>query len=396
MAPLPPTNTENRAELPKLVNDIVESLRRAGVGLDYVRWRFDKVFSDGTGFYFTTSAFRELMNQAETSQQMEANTESWPAFDHQADSIRSRKGFIQKSPVNPVAIDFSYGIPSSGRAYYVSAPSFHIGQSSQRAQISRARQNPVYEDIRNRLLLCMPPIDLDTHVARIDSIGTTTLDGVSFTALDYKKLQVALNTAQNGAGSAFFTRVKLEDRGHWPLEASFGATDGVGYREVAHMKLSGGDLGSAGGLDSRGARDWKRSAGRFGGAITPQAMPGPNTVPDLSSLHCAVSSGVCNIHVDEVGFMLRDAQGSLVLDPDFLQHIVNELVLKTFGKAILPQLVLDHVNIELPSSMNGYNRYGVSIDGYKSQNLRATASFTCGITGQTDCTFTVGIGGRFK
>ena len=391
MAPQPPINTANQDELPRLVSDIVERLRLAGVRLYAGRWRFDRVFADGTGFYFTTTAHVELMNQAEASSQMEASADNWPAFDKQANSAGSRKAYIEKTPVNPVAIDFSYRAPGTGRAYYVSATSFHKGQSSRRAQISLARQNEVYETIRKRLLECQPPIDLDAHIARIEDIGTTTLDGVNFTARDYLKLQDALNKAQNSASGAFFTHSTLEDKGHWPLQVSFGATNGVGYREIARMKLSSGGLGATGGLDARSARNWQRSAGRFGGA-----MPDPNTVPDLSSLHLAVSMGVCNVHIDEVGFMLRDGLGNLVLDPDFLQHIVNELVLKTYGKAILPQVILDHVNLVLPNSYNDYNRIGVSVDAYKTKNLRVTASFTCGIRGQTDCVITVGIGGRFK
>ena len=86
----------------------------------------------------------------------------------------------------------------------------------------------------------------------------------------------------------------------------------------------------------------------------------PSKPADLSSLHCAVSFHGCNIHVDETGFVIADELGSIVNDPDLVQHIFNELVFKTYGKYLLPEGIGNRVNLVLPNTANDFNRIGVS------------------------------------
>lgn len=83
------------------------------------------------------------------------------------------------------------------------------------AQLTSAMDNPVYKEIARRLMNCNPPVVLDAHIAKIQRINDTTLDGVSFVARDYKKLKNALIEAKDGAGAPFFAHATLEDHDHW-------------------------------------------------------------------------------------------------------------------------------------------------------------------------------------
>ena len=118
-------------------------------------------------------------------------------------------------------------------------------------------------------------------------------------------------------------------------------------------------------------------------------------LPDLTSLHCAVSPGGCNIHIDETGFVITDDQGKPVLDADFLQHLVNELLFKTYAKKILPDIIVNRVNLILPSSFVDFDRIGASVDLYRTKNFRVALSGTCSISGDHECVGTVTVSGRF-
>lgn len=118
-------------------------------------------------------------------------------------------------------------------------------------------------------------------------------------------------------------------------------------------------------------------------------------MPDLSSLHCAVTIGGCNIHIDDTGFIITDELGNPVLDADFLQHLVNEYLLKTVFKKYLPDAVVNRVNLVLPNSAVEFNRIGVSFDLHKSKNYRVALSATCSIFGERDCTGTITVSGRY-
>ena len=229
---------------------------------------------------------------------------------------------------------------------------------------------------------------LDDHIGRIQRFGKTTLDGVNFFARDYRKLKQILVDARNDSGLPFFGHAILDNLDHWALRASFLATDGTGFREASGMKLR--DQPLFGGQDRRDGQRWRNNAARFTGAFND-----PQTLPDMSSLHCAVSNQGCNIHVDEVGFVLQDELGNLVLDADAIQHIVNELLWKTYGKYILPEGLVNRVNLVLPTTSTQFNRVGVSVDAYRTKNLRLTVSATCSVFGERECSGTVTLSGRF-
>ena len=70
---------------------------------------------------------------------------------------------------------------------------------------------------------------------------------------------------------------------------------------------------------------------------------------DITSLHVALTPAACNIHIDNVGFVLRGPRSVVGLDVDFVQHIVNELV----WKSILRDWIRRKIRRELEGALGG-------------------------------------------
>ena len=125
-----------------------------------------------------------------------------------------------------------------------------------------------------------------------------------------------------------------------------------GFREIAdsgNMEL--GPLEHAGKNTYSGEN---RHSLRFG--QTPAAYA---RKVDITSLHVALTPAACNIHIDNVGFVLRGPRSVVGLDVDFIQHIVNELVWKTilrewilgkYGETSKALWAVDHLSLMLPST----------------------------------------------
>jgi hypothetical protein len=363
------------------VNAVKLRLRKAGVDLKTYKWDLLNVFYDPTGFEFSCPDYQRLVQDAERSPQLALNFADLARQDSWRQVVGKSVGYTEIGTFAPVHLDVAIDRPGLCRAYLMPASVKFKADAMRQAQLAAAHDSPVYSEIARRLTDCNPPVKLDDHVAKIISIKDTRLDGVNFIARDYKKLIQALKDAKDGAGSPIFAHATIGDPDHWALKASFLATDGTGFREIFRPKLSAPTL-----ADAYAARAMRRYAGQFT----------ENTaVPDLSSLHCAISIGECNIHIDETGFVLADESGNPVLDPDFLQHLVNELLFKTYAKKILPDGFVDRVNLILPSSFVDYDRVGVSFDLKKTKNYRVTLTGTCSISGDHDCSGTVTVSGRF-
>jgi hypothetical protein len=390
MAPQPPRAAAAHYDRQRVVPGILARLKRIGIDLDGYKWTFDHVFADGTGFYFSCGGYQQLINAAEASRNTEVQFEDLPANDEWAKQLVSHIGFVERDVPEPVVIDFSLTRYGDCRAYYLPNFSKQRGEAIRQLVLKAAHDNDVYNELVRRLLACNPPVVLDDHIGRIQRFGKTTLDGVNFFARDYKKLKQTLIDAKGSSGAPFFAHAILDNLDHWALRISFLATNGTGFREASQLKLSDKPLMGSGPLDRRESRAWRRNAGRFVGAF-----PEADVLPDMSSLHCAVSNQGCNIHVDDVGFVLYDETGNLVVDPDVLQHLFNELIFKTYGKYLLPEAIVNRVNLVLPSTANDFNRVGVSVDAYKTRKYRVTVSATCSVFGQHECSGTVAVSGRF-
>ena len=366
-------------------NAVKLRLRKAGVDLDTYKWELGAISENPLGFEFQCTDFKRLVQDAERSQSLALNFADLPGADPWRTAGVKNVGYTEIGAQGPVHIDIAIDRPGQCRVYLMPASVQFKSDAMRRAQIASANDNKVYSEIARRLAGFNPPIVLEEHIAKIVGINDTTLDGINFIARDYNKLKRALSSARAG-GEPAFAKATGEDRDHWALKASFMATDGTGYREVFRVKLQDQPLS----LFDRREGESRRGMRRFTAGFA-----GNQGLPDLTSLHCAVSPGGCNIHIDETGFVITDDQGKPVLDADFLQHLVNELLFKTYAKKILPDIIVNRVNLILPSSFVDFDRIGASVDLYKTKNFRVALSGTCSISGDHECVGTVTVSGRF-
>lgn len=163
--------------------------------------------------------------------------------------------------------------------------------------------------------------------------------------------------------------------------ASFLATDGIGFRQIWQTFPAERPIATT---DSRTGptMDAKASA-RFGDS---------QNLPDLTSVHCAVSKRMCNLHIDEMGFVVTDAKGTIIVDPDALRHIFVELLWKADLQGKLPFWALDHVNFVIPSSPNDFSRVGVIVDLAKFGRVSITLNGTCSTDGKMETPRTLRLG----
>src|SRR6267143_1557511 len=66
------------------------------------------------------------------------------------------------------------------------------------------------------------------------------------------------------------------------------------------------------------------------------------------SLHCAISKTICNVHLDEFGFVGVGPDGEEYLTPESIRHIIDEL----FWRAKIRPLVRKALDTALPSFLS--------------------------------------------
>lgn len=235
-------------------------------------------------------------------------------------------------------------------------------------------QQRTYDAIVARCTDLIPSIDITKHIKPGTlRVAARTLDGITFEAVDPDDLAAELSgrmklpgagkSPKPGAGARSFDTTRAprpanasmismrEDPGHWALKASFGATVGEGFRE-----------------------QW-RPPPQPRPALLPQTSYGSPRISlgfgetgkklVFTALHAAVAAGVCNLHIDERGFVVNTPDGAVVT-PTFWGHIANELLLKTkfrdwldgaIGDNVVGSLVVEVVNrvsLRFPDAENGF------------------------------------------
>lgn len=264
---------------------------------------------------------------------------------------------------------------------------------------SKEKSRDTYRKIAARLARLTPAIDLDQEINKIFSVGSTTLDGVYFQAKDYRQLRDKFRAVVAPGGDKAFAEGNLQgSEAHWALDLSFGATEGTGFREIWRPKLSDRPL------IERGTRygGYRMDADpRFGD---------PVEMPDYTSLHIAVGPGKCNVHIDEVGFVMTGADGKPILNGDFIRHIIDEYLFKTKFRGLFSRWtqenILDRISINLPSTPVRFNdRYrlkdqpvGLTLDIAKGDNYRLSITGSCTASGlcvRKERSVVVTLGGRF-
>lgn len=244
--------------------------------------------------------------------------------------------------------------------------------------------NDVYLKIARRMAAFNPPIVLADHIDAVNGIkpkcGPTTLEGVTFRPKNADDLLRLLHAAKNGDGKAFAEGSSF-DASHWALKLSFQATTGIGFREIWRPLLNDRPLSYADFRRDKYAPVWDdQGSGRFGDSIIQQ---------DNSSLHCAVADSVCNIHIDETGFVLEGPTGDIIVGPNMLRHGFVELFYKTTikEKLNLPSWVVETFYPVIGSTNNGLN-FGIGVQPIKTQKYQLKFTASCTVHGQNECSVT--------
>ena len=240
---------------------------------------------------------------------------------------------------------------------------------------------------------------LDSDIEGLDS----RLKGINFRCKKLSAIKEKFDVATDGLGrTAFYyngkystAKILSELIRNAPslLDMSFAATDGYGYREIRDMpiipSLSSGPLRASAAFNSRFGFDDEQDV-HF----------------EVTSLHAALGDKICNVHIDNFGFVMRGPSGAF-LTADFGQHAVDELGFKdklspllgrvigrafrTNGKAA-GNWIARNVNIDLPNHRNGF-RKGAGMSVTPAPNLKVSAKFTasCGYCKKTEDDFGIRI-----
>jgi hypothetical protein len=247
-------------------------------------------------------------------------------------------------------------------------------------------KQPVFDRISNRLNEFNPAILLGEHIVhdweRIVELSKrrylpvvahrNTLNGIDFIVQDREKLLCAIRNAKADEGKkAFFEGSKNDWKKHWALALSFGATEGIGFREIFRPKVIDRPIanGNKMGFDSRFGRDIN---------------------VDVSALHIAVSEFKkinqtrCNIHIDNLTVTMQGLGDMVGLSPSFLNHLVNELLFKTFLQGRLPDWIIDAFDISLFNPDEGFFRAGVGLTIVNKPHFKWTLNYSVGLNNNTN------------
>jgi hypothetical protein len=251
-----------------------------------------------------------------------------------------------------------------------------------------------YLTIARRLATFTPPICIEHHIGSDLFAGRNTLKGISFVTNDVNRLLSAFRAPKDDDGNKVFVEGSKEDPQHWnnqgdpnnwPIRMSFSETHGIGFREIWRPRLSERPLRFQ---DAEPKRYRHRFDTRFSANFN-------DSLTNNSSIHCAVAPDICNIHIDEMGFVMIGPTGDIMVDPDFAQHLVNELWLKSKLDHKLPDWLIDRLSLDLPNSTNDYSRIGVSFDLAQKKTYRVRWTASCSVLGNVDCSTTLSISGTF-
>jgi hypothetical protein len=236
------------------------------------------------------------------------------------------------------------------------------------------RQKNAYDAIVARCRDLIPPVDITKHIKPGTlRVANRTLDGITFEAVDPADLEAELSgrmklpgagkSPRPGAGALSFDTTRRprpanasmismkEDPTHWALKASFGATVGEGFRE--QWRPPPQPRPALLPATSYGSQRLSLGFGETGQKLT------------FTALHAAVAASVCNLHIDERGFVVSTPEGAVVT-PTFWGHLANELLLKTkfrdwldgaIGDNVVGALVVEVVNrlsLRFSDAENGF------------------------------------------
>jgi hypothetical protein len=373
---------EERAAVQKQMNDLALKLR-AATGIVLYEYKIHDLvpYWNPFGFDFKAAGWRELLKAANEANGLGSDSVNMPGADMWLRANILSQGFTQIGAPPHVHLDIATNRPGLCRLYMLDDHTARRLDALRRADIVSARQSDVFKKVYQRMEGL--GIDLDDHIGSNLESGRLVLDGINFVAKDHIRLLDALTNLKYPAGDTVFFRGARSARHHFVGNASFLATEGIGFRQIWQTFPSERPVGPN--AANSPAMDPKASA-RFGDS---------NNLPDLTSMHCAVAKRICNIHIDEMGFVITDASGNVIVDPDALRHIFVELLWKTDLQGKLPFWALDDINFMIPSSPNEFSRLGISIDVAKFGRVNIALNGSCATDGKMEASGTLTLGFKF-
>ena len=232
--------------------------------------------------------------------------------------------------------------------------------------------------------------------------GKTILQGITFPPRDFQLLLDLFRSATNSRGERAFHYHPLKPAtGGGKVAMLLNYAEQLAYGDLLGLSYDQTTVGLTKSTEER-AWGFREIADTYNFEVDPMqaattSYPGENRhslrfgqVPaayarkvDITSLHVALTPVACNIHIDDVGFVLRGPRSVVGLDPDFIQHLVNELIWKSilrdwliekYGSSAGAVWAVEHLSLMLPSSDTHYAPTGgVKLDLGTAQ---LTAAFT--------------------
>jgi hypothetical protein len=217
---------------------------------------------------------------------------------------------------------------------------------------------------------------------------------------DARKLEIALQSMKAGthrrfawphsrtiagAGTDFSTGKGVTDNAIF--DASLGATEGSGYREVFDRARAPAGVQAPIPIgESAMDRMFDIGGAKFSGAFSDYVVR-----PDISALHCAVSASKCNIHIDETAVCIYDGNGSMIVSGNAGQHTGDELLWKTYGPKLMDLLfskapvlhylpmnrIPEVVDLRIPSPANGYTNFSLEAFMVRKRTLTLSLKYSC-------------------
>lgn len=246
----------------------------------------------------------------------------------------------------------------------------------------------VFEKISNRLTYFTPAISLDNHIVSddkaiervVDQHGgqhlvrrfypvvahRNTLDGIDFIVADRNKLIATLRNTTADGNKAFSEGTGSDWSKHWALALSFGATEGLGFRENYRPFLNDRPLLGT-------------------GSVPFDNRLGQDVSVDISALHLAVANFPkinqvrCNVHIDNLTVTMAGIGDAVGLSPSFISHLVNELLFKTKLQGKLPNWVLDAFDISLLDPTHGFLNAGIGATIINRKNFKWSLKASVGL-----------------
>jgi hypothetical protein len=332
---------------PDAVNKMVQRMRAAGLPLDGgIQLSVTRHFSNPTGFEFRCNKVDRLLTMAVNSRKLGPNTVGLPDADPWRDARIDSIGYSEIGVYDYLHIDFSTTREGLCRVYV--APHSWGRWSNALSGPPAYLKEDVYIAVAKRAAVF--GIKLDKFIEGNVTVGGTTLDGVTFSPADYEGLVKAVELAKRNGNFIEGKKVGPKDA----IDLSFMATSGTGLREIS----------------------WTN---------------GEQATLDFSALHLALSPLSCNIHIDEFGVVIATADGKIMLSPNALHHIANELILKTIIKEFLrdkiglPPAIIDHLFVELMNASNKFNQVGGGVEFHPWKSVKITAGYACNVFDGDGC-----------